>query len=101
MTTTTPPPTTGEPVLRRHPVRGGIWGLVMGIGVALILVDRALIAIGTLPPLLVVLLFVVLGVIWGLVAPPRTKGTPPLDVAISEAEPSASGTEPSDESRDS
>jgi hypothetical protein len=72
---------TMEPSLKRHPIRGFVWGLVLGLGVALILVNFAVIALGTLTPWVITLAFAVLGVLWGLFAPAKTKGTPPMATA--------------------
>ncbi|MCP5027703.1 MAG: hypothetical protein GY929_15620 [Actinomycetia bacterium] len=57
--------------IERHPIRGALWGLVGGIGMAMVLISRAVIALGTLAPLVVVLVFIVLGVAWAYLAPPK------------------------------
>lgn len=57
--------------MRRHPIRGAIWGLLVGLGVALILIGQAVIAMGTLSPPVVVLVGLLLGVAWGMLAPAR------------------------------
>lgn len=63
---------------RRHPVRGALWGAVAGIGAALFLIGRAVIAFGTLAPIVVIVVFAVLGVLWGSFGPARSpKGEPP------------------------
>ena len=63
-------PSAPGPV-KRHPIRGGLWGLIGGIGAAMVLISRAVIALGTLTPLVVVLVFIVLGVAWAYLAPPK------------------------------
>ena len=60
-----------EPTATRHPIRGGLYGLVMGLGLALILIGRSVIALGTLTPIIVVLLGVVAGVVWGSFGPAK------------------------------
>ncbi len=57
--------------IKRHPIRGALWGLVGGIGMAMVLISRAVIALGTLTPLVVIALVMVLGVAWAYVAPPK------------------------------
>lgn len=86
MTTATPAPTPA-PTLKRHPIRGLLWGLVAGFGLALILVNVAVIALGTLTPWVVTLAVGVLGVLWGLFGPARTKGTPPVAPTTPAAPP--------------
>ncbi len=63
-------PSTPGPI-KRYPVRGALWGLVGGIGAAMVLISRAVIALGTLAPVVVVVAFIVLGVAWAYLAPPK------------------------------
>jgi hypothetical protein len=81
-----------EPILKRHPIRGFFWGLLAGVGVAFILINFAVIALGTLTPWVVALVVAVLGVIWGLVGPARSIGIAP--VAPAPAMPSSPGPPP-------
>jgi hypothetical protein len=71
--TPTPAPAP-ERKVKRHPIRGFLWGLVAGIGLSLILIDQAVVAIGTNGPMVVVLVMAVLGVLWSFFAPARGKG---------------------------
>lgn len=66
-------PTTAaaQPTVRRHPLRGAVWGVVLGLGAALLLIGRQVIALGTVLPLGVVLGCLVLGALWGAFAPAR------------------------------
>ena len=80
--------TQTQPKVKRHPIRGALWGLMMGIGVALILINFAVIAFGTIVPWIVIGVFVVLGVLWGLFAPakkPKGEPPPPTEAATSAA----------------
>ena len=56
---------------RRRPVRGLLWGLILGLGLALIAIGQGWAALGTWPPFLLVLLGIVLGVAWSTVGPAR------------------------------
>ncbi|MEO1065451.1 MAG: hypothetical protein AAFZ07_28885 [Actinomycetota bacterium] len=69
--------TSATPTLRRRPIRGVIYGLLVGLGVALILIDRAVIALGTLTPIVCVLVGGVLGFAWAWFGPARDPGPPP------------------------
>ena len=55
----------------RHPVRGAVAGLLLGLGIALLLFSYAKIAVGTLAVPLVVLIGLVVGLLVGLFAPSR------------------------------
>jgi predicted lipid-binding transport protein (Tim44 family) len=56
---------------KRHPIRGLFGGLLVGLGVALLLVLYGKIAFGTLTPYVIILAGVVVGVAWAFVAPVR------------------------------
>lgn len=76
MTTTSPTATPAE-VIVRHPVRGAIWGLLLGLSVAIYLVLFRVVPFGDWLVLgLAVLAGVVAGVVWAYVAPPRRPKEP-------------------------
>ena len=68
---TTTEPTEAAPRVKRHPVRGLIWGFVLGIGIGIYLVIFAVIAFGTKTPYLVIVLTTIAGGLWGWFAPPK------------------------------
>jgi hypothetical protein len=71
--------TSGE--LKRRPIRGALWGLLLGIGVIALLVMYSVIAVGTLTPWVVLLAFIVLGALWGAFGPAKqTRDLPPSRV---------------------
>ncbi len=75
---------------RRHPVRGLLWGLLGGLGAALFLIGRAVIAFGTLAPVVVIVLFGILGVVWGWVGPARApRDGDPATAPTPDAAPTA------------
>lgn len=57
--------------IERKPISGALSGLALGLGLALLLVGRKVIAFGTLPVIVVPILFLVLGIAWGLFGPVR------------------------------
>ena len=64
--------------IKRYPIRGALWGLLLGLGLALVGIGQSIFALGTLPPVLVTVGGVVVGVLWSMFAPPkRPKGAPP------------------------
>jgi hypothetical protein len=67
--------------VKRHPVLGAVAGLLFGIGLALLLVAFAVIALGTLTPVVVVLLSMVAAATLSMVLPPiggrDSKAAPP------------------------
>jgi hypothetical protein len=58
-------------IVIRHPLRGIFGGLLLGIGLALILVQLGFVPIGSATVVVVVLLAVVLGLLVAVAAPPR------------------------------
>lgn len=76
--------------VKRHPVRGAIWGLFFGLGLSLILIDRAVIAFGTPKVYIVIALGVPLGALWGSFAPAKAAQQPEMQV---KAEVKTSGSE--------
>ena len=95
--------------LKRRPIRGALWGLLLGIGATALLMMYSVIALGTLTPWLVLAGFVVLGILWGLFGPAkRTRDLPPSRVrSVPEAttapgragETKAAATEEADETK--
>ena len=82
--TTTLAPT--QPRVRYHPIRGAVYGLLFGLGLALLLMVFKVLALSV--PMIIVLgiLFLVLGGLWGRFAPPRAaKDPPPTERAVARA----------------
>ena len=67
--------------LRRHPFRGLAWGFLGGIGLALVLIVTKVIELAILPLVIVVVVMMLLGLLWGVLAPPKSpKGPVPVKV---------------------
>ncbi|HUP75782.1 MAG TPA: hypothetical protein VM282_22295 [Acidimicrobiales bacterium] len=66
-----------QPTVRYHPIRGAVYGLLFGLGLALVLMVFKVLALSV--PIMIVLglVFSVLGGVWGRFAPPRGAKTPP------------------------
>ena len=56
---------------RRRPIIGLVGGLVLGVGVALILVFTSLAILGTYTVIFITIVGGALGLIWAYMAPPR------------------------------
>ncbi len=54
-----------------HPIRGAMYGLILGIGLVLLLITFAVITIQFVMPVIVIILATVLGGVWGRFGPPR------------------------------
>ena len=80
---------------KRHPIRGAIWGLILGLGVFVfltlvfpVIVLESVSQVAT-QGVIVIVIVMVLSVLWGLYGPAKApKGSPPARAA-SMAEPGA------------
>jgi hypothetical protein len=68
--------------VKKHPIRGAIYGLLMGVGASLILAGQGVIAFGETGPFIIVIVIgLVVGIVWGLFGPAKDPKDPePLDV---------------------
>lgn len=82
--------TTRPAHLQRHPIRGLLWGLMMGIGLTLVLVVTKVISLDLTMMIVVTAIAMLVAVLWSTVGPPKQpKGPPPATVMASTA-PAAS-----------
>jgi hypothetical protein len=61
-----------DSVVVRHPVRGLLWGLVFGLGLAFVLVFTTIIVFARLPVLTTITIGTAAGLIWSVIAAPGT-----------------------------
>jgi hypothetical protein len=79
------------PTVRRHPLVGLLGGLLFGLGASLLAVLYGLVALGTRPPVAIVVGCTLLGGVWGRWGPVRTvgaaptTGSPQADVRVHQA----------------
>lgn len=62
-----------EQTVAYHPVRGAMYGLLLGLGVAIYLVIFKIITIQLVIPIIAVVVCIALGAAWGRFTPPVTK----------------------------
>jgi hypothetical protein len=92
-TTTTASTTTASTTTKRHPIRGLLYGIVFGLGLALIAIGQKWAALGTWPPFLLLLVGIVVGTLWSTLGPAKSpkgtapEGTAPEDTARENAAP--------------
>lgn len=81
-----------EATTKRRPIRGLLYGLLLGLGATLFVVGQGIAALGTWPPFLVLVGGVVVGVLWSTMGPAKApKGPPPVDAElVDEPVPAAS-----------
>ena len=70
---------------KRKPIRGLLYGIVLGLGLTLIVVGQGIAAFGTWPPFLVMIGGIVVGTLWSTFGPAKApKGAPPIEPQIIE-----------------
>jgi len=70
-----------ELVVVRHPIRGLLWGLVLGIGLAFMLVFSTIIVFARTPVVITITVGTLAGLLWSVLGPPRTTKSPPPEPA--------------------
>ena len=69
-----------ETTTKKHPIRGAIWGVPMGLGLALILAGQGVIAFGdTTPFVIVVIIGMLISIVWSMFGPAKAPKTPMPD----------------------
>ena len=90
-----------ESTVKRHPIRGVLWGVLMGIGLAVTAIGMKRAAVGTNAPFVFFAIGLVISVAWSLFGPAKApKGPAPAEPAAEpdpepEPEPAAEA-EPED-----
>jgi hypothetical protein len=83
-------------VKKTHPVRGILWGLMMGLGLSIVLVLTKVIPLALGPMLIVLVLGTIVGTLWSIFGPakrpkdvPSEATTPVVDEAatVDETQP--------------
>lgn len=79
--------TPGQTVTEKHPIRGFFWGLLMGIGLALVAIITKVVSLSLTTSIVLVAVCIVFGVLWGVYAPPRApQGPAPAPRTVVSAE---------------
>ena len=65
-----------DQTVQRHPIRGAVAGLLFGLGLSFLLISLSVIALGTLTPIVVAVLGIVVGVAVGTLVPARGGSAP-------------------------
>lgn len=75
-----------DTVLQRHPVRGALWGLLMGLGTILLLMVLSIVRLDIPTIIIYTVVGGVVGLLWGMFAPPKKpKGPAPVRAAVTPA----------------
>jgi hypothetical protein len=85
-------------VKKTHPVRGILWGLMMGLGLSIVLVLTKVIPFALVPMLIVLVLGTAVGALWSIFGPARQPKDVPAEAtspvvdeaaAVDDTQPSA------------
>jgi hypothetical protein len=79
-------------VKKTHPIRGILWGLMMGLGLSIVLVLTKVIPLDLVPMLLVLLVGTVAGTLWSIFGPAKH----PKDVPEAATESTDTEVQPVD-----
>ncbi len=84
--------TSEQTTLKRHPIRGALWGIPLGLGVAVYLVIFKVVGLDswitvTVKLVLVVLAAMALGALWGMFGPAKKPKGAPLAAAADAPPP--------------
>lgn len=71
---------------KRRPVRGFIYGIFFGLGLALIAVGQGFAALGTWPPFIILVLGTIAGTLWSIFGPAKGARTAKGPVPVEPAE---------------
>ena len=74
--------------VKKHPIRGFIYGIFFGLGLALIAIGQSWAALGTKTPIVILVIGIVIGTLWSMFGPAKgPKGPAPSAEATPEPEP--------------
>lgn len=65
-----------ETVRKTKPIAGALWGIPLGLGLALLAINSKIISLAILPIVIVVLIGMALGVVWSMYGPAKEPKTP-------------------------
>lgn len=83
-----------QPVRKTHPIRGILWGLMMGFGLSIVLVLTKVIPLELVPMLIVLVLGTVVGTIWSIFGPAKHAKDVPAVTAEEQPADTASAASP-------
>ena len=65
---------------KRHPIRGFLYGIPFGLGIAMIAIGQKWAALGTWPPFILVIVGILVSMLWSTFGPAKApKDPPPVD----------------------
>ena len=95
--------TVDHPLVKKtHPVRGILWGLMMGLGLSIVLVLTKVIPFALAPMLIVLVLGAVIGTVWSIFGPAKHPKDVPAamvqstDTTVDATAPVVEETQPAD-----
>ncbi len=74
---------TATTTTERHPVRGAFYGIILGLGLALMAIGRKIANLDSVVPIVLIVVGIILGILWSSFGPAKgaKDGTPPEPVA--------------------
>lgn len=99
MATTTTTTVTSTASTKRHPIRGFLYGIPFGLGLAMIAIGQKWAALGTWPPFIIFVVGIIVSMLWSTFGPAKApKDAPPVGASnVAAAEPAPFESEPEPE----
>ncbi len=91
-------------VRKRRPIRGAIWGILLGLGLAAIFVGQKIVSLDSAMPWVLLVAGIVIGIVWGVAGPAKKPADrPPREInseGLACEEPADGSDAPADDSQD-
>ena len=79
---------------KRHPIRGFFYGIVFGLGLALVAIGQKWAALGTWPPFILLIVGIIIGTVWSTYGPAKAPKGPDPTAPAPAPEPPVADPEP-------
>jgi len=72
---------------KRHPIRGALYGIILGLGLALMAIGRKIANLDSVVPIVLVVVGIILGILWSSFGPAKGAKSGPPEEPVAEPVP--------------